>query len=285
VQPEVPAVTTFLKALQLFLDAFTASRSGYRLLFIARPPIGLGGATAFGGPDTATRRLISLVIERGRLAELLDCSGCDCCDENVICQVLLDKLLYDTDRAIDLYTLGSDENGDEEPEWRAVAFGMLIHQFLQGGASTANETATDTRVCLDGSCSQCPPQVGEALARIRALLFEGKLALPNPIPFPGTVDPLRPLLANELCMQRISDRRLESLIATLAPGCLRGSQVIDELSALIQSAIDVIDEDHEGCADPVITPPQPSEISLEDIATRPFGRQPGVVGRVPLLPP
>ena len=49
------------------------------------------------------------MVQRGRLAELLDCYlGCECCGDDVICQILLDKILYDTDRAIDLYTLGSD---------------------------------------------------------------------------------------------------------------------------------------------------------------------------------
>lgn len=276
VQPEVPAVTTFLKSLQLLLDAFTASRSGYRLLFVARPPIGLAGASAFGGPDTATRRLIDLVIERGRLAELLDCHGCDCCDEDVICQILLDKLLYDTDRAIDLYTLGSDENGDEEPEWRAVAFGLLIHQFLAGGASRTEPGTQDARACLDGSCSQCAPQVGESLARVRNLLFAEKLDLATPLPLPADVDPLRPLLTHELCMQRISDQRLESLIATLAPGCVRGSRVLAELSGLIQSTILAIDANHAGCADPEVAPPPSKESSLR-IFYRPPTRQPNDV--------
>ncbi len=131
VQPESPAVTTFLKAIQLFLDAFRSSRSGYRLLFVARAPIAFYGLAGIGGPDAATHRLIELVVQRGRLAELLDCYlGCECCSDDIICQILLDKILYDTDRAIDLYTLGSDPDGAGEPEWRAAAFAALIIQFL-----------------------------------------------------------------------------------------------------------------------------------------------------------
>ena len=66
-------------------------------------------------------------MQRGRLAELLDCYlGCECCGDDVICQILLDKLLYDTDRAIDLYTLGNDTAGNGEPERRAAAFACLI---------------------------------------------------------------------------------------------------------------------------------------------------------------
>ncbi len=66
VTPPSPAVTTFLKAIQLFLDAFRSSRSGYRLLFVARAPISFYGLSGIGGPDVATLRLIDLVTERGR---------------------------------------------------------------------------------------------------------------------------------------------------------------------------------------------------------------------------
>src|SRR5262249_27918047 len=131
VKPPSPPVLTFLKAIELFLDAFGASRAGYRLLFVARAPIGFYGLTGIGGPGDATQRLLKLVIERGRLAEALDCYlGCDCCADNVICQIVLDKLLFDSDRAIDFYTLGSDPQGQSEPEQRAAAYGELMHAFL-----------------------------------------------------------------------------------------------------------------------------------------------------------
>ena len=55
--------------------------------------------------------------------------ACSCCGDAVMCQILLDKLLYDTDRAIDLYTLGSDPAGRSEPEWRAAAYGVLVKEF------------------------------------------------------------------------------------------------------------------------------------------------------------
>ncbi|MCZ7659408.1 MAG: hypothetical protein M5U07_16800 [Xanthobacteraceae bacterium] len=117
-----------------------------------------------------------------------------------------------------------------------MAFGLLIHQFLAGGAERRTEPGTqDTRACLDGSCSQCAPQVGGSLARVRNLLFARKLDLVAPLPLPADVDPLRPLLTHELCMQRISDQRLESLIATLAPDACAGRVVLAELSGLIQA--------------------------------------------------
>jgi hypothetical protein len=48
----------------------------------------------------------------------------------VVCQLLLDKLLYDTDRAIDLMIVGADPDGAGEPEWRAAAYGWVIRHFL-----------------------------------------------------------------------------------------------------------------------------------------------------------
>ena len=39
-------------------------------------------------------------------------------------QIILDKILYDVDRAIDLYTLGRENFG--EPEQRAAAYGYMI---------------------------------------------------------------------------------------------------------------------------------------------------------------
>ncbi|MGH6842936.1 MAG: hypothetical protein ACREDV_12765, partial [Methylocella sp.] len=78
VTPPSPPVTTFLKAIELFLDAFSSSKSGYRLHFVARAPVSFYGLSGIGGPDEATRRLIDLVIQRGQLAELLDCYlGCE----------------------------------------------------------------------------------------------------------------------------------------------------------------------------------------------------------------
>ena len=80
VQPVSPPVVTFQKAIQLFLDAFASSRAGYRLMFVGRAPIAFNSVGGIGGLDVATNRLINIVLQRARLAELLDCYlGCDCC--------------------------------------------------------------------------------------------------------------------------------------------------------------------------------------------------------------
>jgi hypothetical protein len=238
VTPASPPVTTFLKAIQLFLDAFTSSRSGYRLLFVARAPVSFYGLSGIGGPDPATDRLIDLVIERGKLAELLDCYlGCECCQSEVICQVLLDKLLYDTDRAIDLYTLGSVPAGDGEPERRAAAFGLLVLEFL---APTKLNTQPTT--CFGSTCIARIGELRPTLETIRDRLIDGKLdpiagTIIAAVPSNSALDEARKkLITDELCLQRLSDRRLESLIATLAPGCVLGDTVLDVIESLIDAA-------------------------------------------------
>lgn len=127
VRPESPPLTAFLEGLSLFADAFDPS-GGFRLLRIARPPVlfyGLYGMTAFEDADS---RLMRLIIDRGRLAQLLDCYlQCGCSPTQVKCQVVLDKILYDTDRAIDLYAVGKDDFGD--PERRAAAYSFIIEEF------------------------------------------------------------------------------------------------------------------------------------------------------------
>ncbi len=129
VKPESPPLTSFLEALQLFADAFESS-GGFRLTKIARPPIlfyGLYGTTTF---EDADRRLLNLIIQRGLLADQLDCFlQCGCSPENIRCQIVLDKILYDVDRAIDLYALGKDDFG--EPERRAAAYSFVIQQFIE----------------------------------------------------------------------------------------------------------------------------------------------------------
>jgi hypothetical protein len=128
VVPESPPLTTFLSALQLFADAFNSS-GGFRLLRVSRPPILSYGLYGIGGSDDADRRLLNLTIQRSQLAERLDCFlRCNCTDETVRCQIILDKILYDVDRAIDLYALGNDNFG--EPERRSAAYGFLIEVFL-----------------------------------------------------------------------------------------------------------------------------------------------------------
>jgi hypothetical protein len=151
VTPEAPPLAAFLSALQLFVDPFDEKNfsRGSRLLFISRPPIVFYGLYGVAGPDEGTQRLLNLTSRRGRLADLLDCYlACECSDARVRCQILLDKILYDLDRAIDLYALGTDPEGDGEPERRAAAYGFIADELLR---------RADEYCCFRGA-EPCGPQ-------------------------------------------------------------------------------------------------------------------------------
>ena len=84
---------------------------------------------------------MQLVIHRNSLADLLDCYlDCGCSTDRVRCQIMLDKVLYDTDRSIDLYAFGVDDFG--EPERRASAYAFVIDVFLQGNLSSPKDYET-----------------------------------------------------------------------------------------------------------------------------------------------
>ncbi|NMG43228.1 hypothetical protein GPA22_05715 [Aromatoleum toluvorans] len=127
ISPESPALYAYLEALQLFASAFD-SAGGFRLMKIARPPILFYGLYGNTGMDDADRRLIDLITRRGILAETLDCLAGSCCLTNRSCLVLLDKVLYDLDRAIDLYALGFSDFGATER--RASAYGFVIDAVI-----------------------------------------------------------------------------------------------------------------------------------------------------------
>jgi hypothetical protein len=125
ISPESPALYAFLEALQLFSSSFD-SAGGFRLMKIARPPILFYGLYGSTGLDDADRRLVDLVTRRGLIADGIDCIAGACCSTNKTCLVLLDKILYDLDRSIDLYALGFVNFGPTER--RAAAYAYIIDQ-------------------------------------------------------------------------------------------------------------------------------------------------------------
>lgn len=128
VAPASPELATLHEALQLFIDGFVPA-GGFRLLRIARPSVlnyGLYGPSRI---TAAEDRLIRLVNHRGALARELDClTDCACSADTVRAQIVLDKLLYDVDRAIDHYAVGDADLG--LPEARAAAYSYLIDAVL-----------------------------------------------------------------------------------------------------------------------------------------------------------
>ena len=127
-----PPLTAFLEALHLFVEAFIDTRVGLRLVDIARPPISFYGSRygiGSSGIDTKARtRLVSIAFARGRLADGLDdYLQDDYSNERIQGQIVLDKMLYDADRAIDLYAQGTKDWGISEQ--RAVAYAILFSAF------------------------------------------------------------------------------------------------------------------------------------------------------------
>lgn len=130
VNPASPPFSAFLETLQLFADAFGQS-GGYRLMRISRPPIlfyGLYGNMA-NDASGADARLLKLIVARGQLADYVDSLLMTSYGDTAVkLQVLLDKVLYDVDRAIDLFAVGKDTLG--KPERRAAAYAYVIDQVI-----------------------------------------------------------------------------------------------------------------------------------------------------------
>jgi hypothetical protein len=224
VQPASPPFSAFLEALRLFLEAFNNAPSGHRLLAIARPSIVFYGLYGMSGPDNATRRLQAIVNNRGALAQALDCYlGCNCRADQVKCQILLDKALYDVDRAIDLYALGMIDFG--EPEIRAAAYGYILDQLLNPTYKAIN--------CLRASCSDKMDDLDENIANnVGSWLREIRFQLwheDDQEPYILSLHDNRRIMREELCTQLEAEKQWASLIQTMAPGCLdiNGLQVDD----------------------------------------------------------
>jgi len=116
--PISAALSYFVQSLQLFLDAFEESRSGARLIDLSVPlPM---AARQSDEADREGRRILrELVSLRGEYAQEVECflSCCGCEQTELRCQVKLDKVLFDVDRAIDLYARGEGyppQWGDDE---------------------------------------------------------------------------------------------------------------------------------------------------------------------------
>jgi hypothetical protein len=221
VNPSSPALASFLEALQLFVDAFTAA-GGSRLLRIARPPILLYGLYGAQGVTLADRRLIDLITVRTALAELADCfMDCTCTNEDVERQVILDKSLYSLDRAVDLYALGRNEF--ESPECRASAHAYVLLAAwgqLQLGADLAgnNFEATQNRV------------------GILDLLLQGVRALAPLLPAAGWAPLSPPFMAHrnillreqELALQRQIEISWGPMLLGMSTGCIRLEAIFAE---------------------------------------------------------
>jgi hypothetical protein len=156
--PPEPPATAFLDALLLFVEAFNDA-GGFRLVRIARPPILFYGL--YGNePGDAENALLQLTIRRGLLADTLDVfmrfDRTQPVQEALQNQIILDKILYDVDRAIDLYALGKERFGP--PERRAAAYGYLIQAFLTSKPTLPSNLGDTLTKIEDILCPMVKPQ-------------------------------------------------------------------------------------------------------------------------------
>jgi hypothetical protein len=123
-----PPLEAYLQALDLFAETFRPA-GGLRLLRIARPPILYYGLykTSQLEHDNA---LFELVAARGTLATIFDGLFPSNAARGVQPQVLLDMLLSELDRGIDLLALGSGAAEHGPTEWRAYALWAIIEVIL-----------------------------------------------------------------------------------------------------------------------------------------------------------
>ncbi len=239
----VPTAVRFPGALSLFADAFD-STGGFRLMRIARPPILFYGLYGIQSVDEAETRLLQLITQRNLLADKLDCFlDCGCEDEMVKCLIILDKILYDIDRAIDYYAIGNDNFGI--PEQRASAFGLLISTFVTGGTIAPKFSF---QKCITATNKQginaILTELDKQLRGVTPNLFFSKFGNINlPLEdFAPTAEQsaFRNLLKNELCLQSQNEKRWSDLAKTMAPDCAGTDKVFLKIESLLDITIQQI---------------------------------------------
>jgi hypothetical protein len=270
VAPASPELATLHEALQLFIDGFVPA-GGFRLLRIARPSVlnyGLYGPSRISAAET---RLIDLVNRRGALARELDClTDCNCDDDTVLAQIVLDKLLYDIDRAIDYYSVGDADLG--LPEARAAAYSHLIDVIIDAPIINPPLPAhwpwnRPPNIVQPPFIAQVPAAVTAELAAIRNLLRPVGLPaigwetteaiynanLDNNLAWLGgaaTTLRFAQVLHDELCLQRDTDQQWRALVEQMTTGCVTADAVFRDaadinegvLPLIVDRALDVIEE-------------------------------------------
>ncbi|MCV6598671.1 MAG: hypothetical protein OIF40_16520 [Mangrovicoccus sp.] len=244
INPASPPLARFRQALQLFLQSFRPDR-GRRLILAARPPLMANGFYGLANTEEDTG-FVNLMVARSRLAALLDCYlGCDCDESSVACQFVLDKMLYDIDRAIDRYI--SDR---PEASQRAAAFGLLIGILLEPAKFPSTVVTTDPfgrYIDVEkqiASLRPCMRPDGKARDMLRSVLSEAQNILITPIePADWRQRPNAPLpelyelIHAELCNQREDETRWFEFAAAMTPNCKDLPAFHTQINALLAAAL------------------------------------------------
>ena len=243
VDPESPPLTSFLESLRLFADGF-GQAGGSRLLRVARPPIVFYGLYGIEEEGAADRRIVNLTVARGRLASQIDCLARCACDD-IGCQVMLDKILYDVDRAIDLYAVGSTDLG--LPEIRAASYSYLIEAFLDLRDEQPSGFDLQGNPIHPPLCPDLPQALRTTLSQIMAQLRPLQDGQPDWETTRARFETMRTgneavagstfnfteILHQELCLQLQSERRWEALADQMSANCVPVSSLFGEQGALV----------------------------------------------------
>jgi len=225
---DAPPLRAFQDSLQLFVDGFEGS-GGFRLLRIARPSVlmyGLYGSTAMSNAD---QRLMALVQLRGEFATRIDClTRCPCDEKKLKQQIVLDRVLYDVDRAIDLYVVGRDDFG--VPEQRAAARGFLIQAMLDTGAWSTPvlqlELDAELKDRLTGIHSSLTPPVQRS-----GSWDDDSIAVFGELKPTGTVPhPIAERMHDELVLQLQADRAWRPVVQQMSSGCIPIGEIFGEFA-------------------------------------------------------
>ena len=215
-----PPLMALQEALQLFIDGFRPS-GGIRLLGIARPQIlsyGLYGNRALSAPEV---RLESLLRLRGNLATNVDCyASCVCDGKTAASQILMDLALYDVDRAIDLYAIGTGSI-EGEPEIRAASYGYLLDAI-----------SARAKLIGAGDFDEVTDLIDDPVGGSDALLV-------NPLLPKAKLDPARNLMLQELQIMRQQEGQLHDMAAQMGDGCGLLDDIYRDVASAGESVGDV----------------------------------------------
>jgi hypothetical protein len=220
VSPLSPPLAAFQDALQMFIDGF-APAGGFRLLRIARPPVLFYGLYGSDEVSKADRRLLQLVINRGTIAGQLDClTRCACDDTAVKAQIVGDKLLYDIDRAIDLYCMGDADLG--LPEVRASAYSYVI----DAASPYAGAFGSQLSLLFGATVALLrPPEPANLVSPLWELSLDEYNVFRKATSGPWNAA----ILAQEICLQQVADQELRRIVEQMTTNCLSLSTVFNSV--------------------------------------------------------
>ncbi|WP_076448936.1 hypothetical protein [Roseivivax lentus] len=287
INPTSPPLARFRQALKLFVQSFRPDR-GRRLILAARPPLMANGFYGLAHSEEDAG-FVTLMTTRARLAALLDCYlGCGCEGDAVTCQFVLDKMLYDLDRAIDRYIADVDDATQ-----RAAAFGVMMRLVTDIGVFDGDAQVMDSRgrwrqiVQLIGRldvCTEGHDTLAGVLHRSAEVLLTpyGDLDWAERPPAEDQDDPFWQLMRSELCNQRRDEEHWFEFAAAMSPGCIDLRRLHDAIIGLLGAAMYLTgsgQDDVQGrpvrvaCETEDATIPAHYETSLDSFAFRYLDRQ------------